>query len=121
MRKTRAAIERSFRFAPYEIQFGEFRPDTVAGYDVLVPLLKVSAVRRLDELRALAIHNRLPIPSRSAIDVCDDKLLFHERMTANGLGEFLPCIGDSLAPPYVLKGRWGDAGSNVHVTIGIPP
>jgi len=115
VKKTRAAIERSFRFTPYEIRFGEFRPETVASYDVLVPLLKVDAVRRLDELRALAGHSRLPIPSRDAIDACDDKLLFHQRMTASGLAEFLPRIGESLAPPYLLKGRSGDSGSNVHL------
>ena len=110
-------IRRSFRFTPHEIHFGEFRPETVRDFDVLVPLLFVNAVRRLDEMRALIGHSRLPIPSRRAIDTCDDKLAFHQRMTAAGLGEFLPRVDDALVPPYVLKGRSGHAGKTVHLVL----
>ena len=82
-----------------------------------MPLLFVNAVRRLDEMRALIAHNRLPIPSRNAIDVCDDKLAFHQRMIANGLADFVPRIDDALAPPYMLKGRRGHAGKTVHLVL----
>jgi hypothetical protein len=110
-------ITRSFRFTPHEIHFGEFRPETAAEFDMLVPLLFVDAVRRLDELREHLGHSRLPIPSRAAIDACDDKLAFHRSMTAAGLGEFLPRVDDALAPPYMLKGRWGHAGKTVHLVL----
>ena len=117
VRKGREAIERSFRFTPHEIHFGEFRPDTLPDFDLLVPLLSIDPVRRLDELREFTGRNRLPIPSRSTIDTCDDKLLFHQRMTASGLAEFVPRIDADLAPPYVLKGRSGHAGERVHVVL----
>jgi len=116
-KRFRRIIERSFRFTPHEIQFGEFGPDTAADFDVLVPLLHVGAVRRLDELRPLLRNNRLPIPSRAAIDVCDDKLAFHQRMIARGLAEVVPRIGNELAPPYMLKRRWGDSGRDVHLVL----
>jgi glutathione synthase/RimK-type ligase-like ATP-grasp enzyme len=38
-------------------------------------------------------------------------------MTARGLGEFIPRVADDLAPPYVLKGRSGFAGENVHLVL----
>ena len=110
-------IRRSFRLTPHEIHFGDFRPETVSDFDVLVPLLFVDAVRRLDELRALIRQSRLPIPSRSSIDLCDDKLAFHQRIIAAGLGEFLPRVDENLTPPYVLKGRWGHAGKQVRVVL----
>jgi glutathione synthase/RimK-type ligase-like ATP-grasp enzyme len=116
-KKCRNTIERSFRFTPHEIHFGEFRPDTLADFDVLIPLLRVGPVRRLDELRTLAVHNRLPIPSRAAIDICDDKLAFQERMIASGLSEFVPRIGNELPAPYVLKRRWGDSGKGIHLVL----
>lgn len=115
--KERATIERSFRLTPHEIHFGDFRPEMLSNFDLLVPLLYVGSVRRLDELRPFIGHSRLPIPSRSAIDICDDKLAFHERITASGLSEFVPRVDSDLAPPYVLKGRWGHAGDHVHLVL----
>jgi glutathione synthase/RimK-type ligase-like ATP-grasp enzyme len=117
VRRDRKMIERAFRSTTHEIHFAEFRPETVAGFDLVVPL-DIDAVRRMDEMRAVLGHNALPIPARSAIDTCDDKLAFHRRMVASGLAEFVPRVDDGLAPPYVLKGRWGHSGQNTYLVLG---
>src|SRR5262245_39349421 len=82
VKRGRSTVERSFRFTPHEIHFGEFDEAKLADFDVLVPLLRVDAARSLDDMRAQIDHNLLPAPSRRAIDLCDDKLAFHEHMTA---------------------------------------
>lgn len=114
VKQSRSALERSFRRTRHEIHFGSFESETVRDFDLLVPL-KIEDVRRLDAMRELVPHASPPISSRSAIEVCDDKLAFHEKMVSIGLGDVVPRVGDDIPPPYVLKGRRGVGGFNTYV------
>ena len=115
---SRRAIERWFRFTPHEIRFGEFAPDTLAEYDVLVPL-NMADVRRLDGMRHLIAHNRLPIPCSEAIEICDDKLLFARVMQQKGFGDLIPPLLDDRELPYVFKMRHDRGGRLTRVVLSV--
>lgn len=110
----RPAIERSFRLTRHQISFGQFLPEVLADYDVLVPL-NMPDVRRLAALRGQIAHSLLPVPSEAVISICDDKLQFNRMLVERGFGDFTPALIDEPEPPYVLKRRTDFGGRHTHV------
>jgi predicted ATP-grasp superfamily ATP-dependent carboligase len=114
--RARPAIERWFRFTPHRIRFGEFVPETVGDFDLLVPL-NTDDLRRLDGMRDRIAHNLLPIPPAAAIEVCDDKLLFAGVMQDAGFASLVPRLLSDPEPPYVFKMRRDRGGQRSRVVL----
>ena len=110
------AIERLIDHDRFEVAFAPFDEGTdFAAFDLVVPL-------RIDQISPARAANadgrrRAVLPDDDTIEVCDDKLLFHERLEALGFGELLPAVlgeGDRRYP-HVLKARRGDWGQGIRI------
>lgn len=106
-------LARKFRFTRHQIAFGDVRQADLDAYDIVVPLA-------MDDLRYLShappgLHSLIPIPSPTAIELCDDKLAFHRHLAGRGFGRWLPRIDAALAPPYVVKRNPDEAGAHCHI------
>jgi carbamoylphosphate synthase large subunit len=108
------AIERMMDRDRFDVAFSPFDPaPDFAAFDLVVPL-------RIDQIAPARAANadgrrRAVLPDDATIEACDDKLLFHERLEALGLGELLPAVlGDGERRyPHVLKARRGDWGQGI--------
>jgi carbamoylphosphate synthase large subunit len=52
-----------------------------------------------------------------AIHRCDDKTLFNRILVENGLGDFIPRVGEDLRYPYILKKKIDAWGKNSHIIL----
>jgi carbamoylphosphate synthase large subunit len=110
------AIERMMDRDRFDVAFSPFDPaPDFAAFDLVVPL-------RIDQIAPARAANadgrrRAVLPDDATIEACDDKLLFHERLEALGLGELLPAVlGDGERRyPHVLKARRGDWGQGIRI------
>jgi len=102
-------IEKGFRHTRHEVAFGEFTPESVARYDLLVPLT-IRDLDRLNAMRPLIEKNPLPIPSAECVRLCDDKTLLNRFLIEKGFGEFIPRTEGDFEYPYLLKKRIDEGG-----------
>jgi hypothetical protein len=106
-------LARKFRFTRHEVTFDDLRHADLARYDLVVPLA-MEDLRFLSDLPRGA-RNLITIPTRQVIDLCDDKLEFARRLSANGFGRWLPRVGAALDYPYVWKRNPDEAGEHCHI------
>lgn len=112
------AIERLIDHHRFDVQFAAFDDADFAPFDLVVPL-------RIDQIAPAARANadgrrRAVLPSAALVETCDDKLLFHHRLTGLGFDDLLPALLPERpdAYPYVRKARRGDFGQGVRVIHG---
>lgn len=106
----------------HTITFGDLTPDSVANYDLVVPL-DIPELKKLVGMRSLIPNNPIPLPSMDVIEVCDDKYLFNQWLLENDFGKYVPQMGGSpgasrdipLPYPYILKKRIGTWGGDAHI------
>ncbi|MDG2113135.1 MAG: hypothetical protein P8N02_11035, partial [Actinomycetota bacterium] len=75
-------------------------------FDLVVPL-SLDAQRQVHGRYPSLLGSKALIPSPSTMAVCDDKLLFAQRLLGSGLEAVAPPLGPGLDYPYVLKPRVG--------------
>lgn len=109
-------IERGFRLSrsPHELVFADIASAPLEAFDLVIPVTGKD-VRLLSAFGGRMARNPIPIPSIDAIDLCEDKQRFKERLVAEGFGRYVPGIGKDLRRPYVLKGRRGANGRLTHM------
>ena len=77
--------------------------------------MTVAALKYLTDRQDSDFPNLMPVPSREAILLCDDKYLLNQKLAANGFGAFVPRMGDEQTYPYILKKRIDAWGVNTHI------
>ena len=111
------AIARLIDHHRFDIAFSAFESVDFAPFDLVVPL-------RIDQIEPARAANsdrrRAVLPSAALVELCDDKLLFNERLVELGFGAFVPeLLGEREASyPYVLKARRGDFGQGIRIVRG---
>jgi predicted ATP-grasp superfamily ATP-dependent carboligase len=108
------SIRSGFMFTRHKIEFNEFTPENIKNSDLVVPLT-ISDLELLNKDRSMVKDNAIPIPQLEAIWVCDDKFRFYMALKENGFEETLPKVGTNLPYPYILKGKWGEYGTNCYI------
>ncbi|MDE2465431.1 MAG: ATP-grasp domain-containing protein [Alphaproteobacteria bacterium] len=106
-------LARKFSLTRHQVTFGDIQNSPLDHYDLVIPL-DMKDVRFLSARRS-RMRNLIPIPRLEAIDLCDDKLKFHEHLGDRGFGKWLPRTGATTAHPYVLKKRIDEAGEHCHI------
>ncbi len=109
-------IRKGFRYTRHVVEFGDFTPESIARYDLLVPLT-IQDIDRLNGMRDLIHQNPIPIPTDACVRLCDDKALLNEFLIGNGFGEVIPKTEGDCKIPYILKKRVDDTGKNSHFVI----
>ncbi len=110
-----SGIRDGFRHARDHIEFGEMDPVSISRHDVFVPLTIPAILQCHDE--GLAEGSAWPIPSRECVALCNDKLVFHNRMADGGFEQWLPPLAGSADLPSVLKKRVDEWGVNSHLLL----
>lgn len=108
-------IRQGFKGARHAIQFGHFDTERLAEYEILAALT-IPDLLFLADHQALLTQNRLPIPSRDCIQLCDDKIKLNQRLSANGFSALIPATGLRTAP-CILKKRTDEWGQNSHMLL----
>ena len=100
-------LARKLRFTRHEVTFDDIRHADLRGHDIIVPLA-MEDLRYLSGLRP-AVRTLIPIPALETIDLCDDKLKFHEYLSRHGFDHWLPQIGGWTGTAYcrsTCPARW---------------
>jgi predicted ATP-grasp superfamily ATP-dependent carboligase len=106
-------IRRGFRFLRHKINFNAFTQENIRKSDLVVPL-NIDDVRILQKSRHWVENNPIPIPSLSALNICDDKYLFSKTLTEKGFKDTIPKTGNDLPLPFMLKKRVTMGGISCH-------
>ncbi|XAM00604.1 hypothetical protein OT109_04270 [Phycisphaeraceae bacterium D3-23] len=109
-------IRLGFENTGHHIHFDRFTPESVRGYDMVVPL-SIEDALFMDGNPDLLPDNPLPIPSAKAIAICDDKVRFHQTLTELGYSAYLPPMEGELGYPHILKKKvdqWGQSCVVIH-------
>lgn len=105
------AIARLVDHDRYDVAFAPLTGADFTGYDLVVPLRveQIEAARGADADG----RRRAVLPTADLVELCDDKLLFNQRLIALGFGEAIPALlGDAPDTyPYIRKARRGDFGA----------
>lgn len=109
-------IRNGFRFTKHEIAFGQFFPENIGNYDLIVPLT-LSDLKYLNTVHHLISDNPIPIPSLESVLLCENKYLLNKTLIAHGFGDFIPPMGGSLGYPYVLKKKVDECSNSVHIIL----
>lgn len=107
-------LRAGFRFAPYDIQFGELTAANIKDYDLVVPLT-MDDCRFLSDHQAVQRHNLIPVAPRAALELCDDKQAFNEKLRELGYGHLLPDDVQEGDYPYLLKKSVDHWGANSYI------
>jgi hypothetical protein len=105
-------LRRGFAGTPHSLDFGSVPPGG-GDYDVVVPL-SIEALIAASGDEVLCRRNPLPLPSASAIRLCDDKSALVERLRNRGFAQHIPGDPGSGRFPYMLKRRWDGCARNAH-------
>lgn len=104
-----SSLRAAFHGIGHEIEFGSFTEDSVRRHQLLVPLT-IDDTLQLDAMREHLGANPIPIPSATAVEICNNKEHFYQALAAKGFGELLPGPRHAGSYPYVLKKKvdaWG--------------
>lgn len=106
-------IKRGFEQLPYQVEFGPISDDSFEQFDIVVPL----SLSAMEEARQHSRQRRiaLPMPAAESVHLCDDKYEFNRALIAAGFGQYIPEMGLALTPPYILKKRIGEWGSECYI------
>ncbi len=104
-------IRRAFQYLPHTLTFGEFNSETIAEYDLVVPLV-IEDVFYLNEVRHLIKNNPISIPSLECVQLCNDKYIFAQKLIENNFGDYIPQINGELSYPFFLKKKIDMGGEN---------
>lgn len=110
----KSEIEKCFKSTPYKIAFGEFTPDNILSYDLIVPLT-IEDLKGLNDYPNLISDNAIPIPSVASITICDDKALLNNCLIENGYSFLIPKLDGTKKYPYILKRKIDYSGQNCHI------
>lgn len=110
----KSEIEKCFKHTPYKIDFGEFTPDNIVNYDMIVPLT-IEDLKGLNSYPNLIGDNAIPIPSIASITICDDKALLNNYLIENGYSFLIPKLEGTQKYPYILKRKIDYSGQNSHI------
>jgi hypothetical protein len=110
----KSEIEKCFKSTPYKIAFGEFTPDNILSYDLIVPLT-IQDLIDLNDYPNLIGDNAIPIPSVASITICDDKALLNNCLIENGYSFLIPKLDGAQKYPYILKRKIDYSGQNSHI------
>lgn len=110
----RPAIERLIDRARFHVAFAAFEDVGFAAFDLVVPLTvdQIAPARAANRDRRRAV-----LPAADLVEMADDKLLFHHRLTELGFDALLPALlGEGERRyPHVLKARRGDFGHGIRI------
>lgn len=95
-------IRKAFDKTAHTVHFEELSTENISFYDLVVPLT-IDELIFLNDNKNLIQYSPLPIPSKNAIQICNDKFLFYQYMSDAGLGEYFPETGIHFSYPYTLK------------------
>jgi hypothetical protein len=111
------AIARLIDHDRFDVHFADFGEADFAGFDLVVPLRIDQIDRARDANRG---KRRAVLPDAALVALCDDKLLFNQRLVALGFGEAIPALlPDPPATfPYIRKARRGDFGQGCRMVRG---
>lgn len=97
-------MTRAFAGSRHSIAFGH-SPTVKGDHDVVVPF-SVDALLEAGKDAELCRRNPLPIPSRAAIELCDDKAALNFFLRSRGFAAHVPAdIAAGSTYPYMLKKR----------------
>jgi hypothetical protein len=100
-------------YSPHTVEFGPVSAKSFEEFDLVVPIDIAELVQASGWPRAS--KNPIPLPSRECVELCDDKFDFNQRLIEQGLGSYIPKMGNGLDRPYILKKRIGVCGRECHV------
>lgn len=112
------SIRKGFRFAPFEIKFGDLQTEETRNFDLVMPLT-IPDLKYLNGKRDLIKNNPVPIPSTEAILLCDNKYSLNQWLVNNGFDEFVPKMGGEQTFPYILKKKIDEWGANTHIILDV--
>ena len=95
-------LRRTCAAAGYRATFGPLDAQRMENSDLVMPL-SVTDVRMLARSPGLVEGNPIPIPSTTAIDLCDDKREFADTLIRKGFGDHVPSISGRPDFPYMVK------------------
>lgn len=107
-------IRIGFKPTRHHLLFDAFTDENIEKSDLAVPLT-MKDLKYLSTHSTLAARNLIPIPTLSAIEICDDKYVFYQTLTQKGFGSYLPRVGAQLPYPYILKKRVAEDGDNCYL------
>lgn len=109
------AIKTGFRRLPHQVGFGSITEDSFQRFDIVVPL----SLPAIEEARRYFPQqkNAFPLPAAESVRLCDDKYEFNQALVKAGFGRHIPKMvtGLALTPPYILKRRIGEFGSECYM------
>lgn len=110
------AIKKGFRRLPHQIAFGTITKDSFQRFDIVVPL-SLCAIEEARRHFPQQKKNAFPFPAAESVRLCDDKYAFNQALSKSGFGRYIPTMvrGLALAPPYILKKRIGEFGSECYI------
>ncbi|MCF6170327.1 MAG: hypothetical protein L3J66_05040 [Bacteroidales bacterium] len=99
----------------YEITYGTLSDEKNFGnYDAVIPLFEHDSTYLNNHAQTLK-GIKFNIPSNDVIQLCYDKKRFHNFLTKEDFGNFVPEISDELKPPYILKKIFDEWGRNSYL------
>jgi hypothetical protein len=101
------------QYSRHTVEFGPISASSFEKFDLVLPI-PISDLLQAAEC-SRGFKNPLPLPSREAVELCDDKLKFNQRLIEAGFGAHIPGMGTCLPRPYILKKRIGVSGKECHV------
>lgn len=110
-------LNRAFAGSRHSIAFGH-SPTVKGDHDVVVPF-SIAALLEAGEDAELCRRNPLPIPSRAAIELCDDKAALISLLRRRGFSAHVPAdTAAGTSYPYMLKKRQDAFARNAHRISG---
>lgn len=96
------SLTQAFAGTRHEYSFGAIPPGG-GDYDLVVPFSVEDLLAVCDD-EQLRARNPLPLPTRAAIELCDDKAALNEHLRAHGFARHVPAdVAAGSHYPYMLK------------------
>lgn len=94
--------------------FYEFDKINLNNFDVIVPLT-LHAQRYINSHPKSFTKQLYICPSDYCIELCNDKVMFHNYLAKNGFQQFTPIINEKFSYPYIIKKRIGAWGEGISI------
>lgn len=108
------AIRAGFQFTRHEIAFEELSSDKFKNYDLVLPLT-IRDLMDVNDLHGPIVDNPIPIPNKDLIMLCDNKILFNQKLAKSVFSDLVPKMGGIIPYPYILKKNIGEWSENCHI------